>query len=217
MAQDGSVSPRESVAVLVAHPDDETLWAGGTLLMNPSWAPFVTTLCRASDAERSPKFFAALGRLSAHGAMADLDDGAEQVPLADEAVEQALLAALPTRNFDRILTHSPLGEYTRHLRHEEVGRAVLRLWLAGALAASEVWLFAYEDGAGARLPAAIDTADIGTELPLEIWREKLSLVTDVYGFSRDSWEARVTPRREAFFCVRTEVEASAWLTPKYAP
>ena len=203
--------------MLVAHPDDETLWAGGTLLMHDAWAPFVTTLCRGSDQERSPKFFAALTRLSAHGAMTDLDDGAEQVPLGDAEVEQALLSALPSRRFDRILTHSPFGEYTRHLRHEEVGRAVLRLWLSGELSAAEVWLFAYEDGAGQHLPVAAASADITGDLPLEIWHQKLSLITDVYGFPRDSWEARVTPRREAFFRVKTHVEASAWLTPKYAP
>jgi hypothetical protein len=115
------------------------------------------------------------------------------------------------------LTHSPLGEYTRHLRHEEVARAVLRLWLAGQITAPELWLFAYEDGRGNHLPKAIAAADIGLELPLAIWQQKSSVVTDIYGFAPDSWEARVTPRREAFFRVRTEVEASAWLTPKYAP
>jgi LmbE family N-acetylglucosaminyl deacetylase len=205
------------VAVLVAHPDDETLWAGGTLLMQSSWAPFVTTLCRASDVERAPKFFRALARLSAHGAMADLDDGPEQRALADAAVERALLEALPSRKFDRILTHCPLGEYTRHLRHEEVARAVLRLWSSGELRAPELWLFAYEDGAGKHLPQAVDTADVAVELPTGVWLEKRKLITEVYGFPEQSWEARVTPRREAFFRVTTQADASAWLTPKYCP
>jgi hypothetical protein len=205
------------VAVLVAHPDDETLWAGGTLLMHSSWSLYLSTLCRASDVDRSAKFYRVLVELAAQGSMADLDDGPEQAPLADEQVEAAVLAQLPTRHFDRILTHCPLGEYTRHLRHEEVARAVLRLWLAGALSASELWLFAYEDGNGQHLPAPVASADITVELPLDIWQHKLSLITGTYGFAPDSWEARVTPRREAFFRVRTQVEASAWLTPKYAP
>jgi LmbE family N-acetylglucosaminyl deacetylase len=213
----GFVSPRESVAVLVAHPDDETLWAGGTLLMQTGWAPFVTTLCRASDADRAPKFQRVLRELSARGKMADLDDGPEQAPLADEQVEQALLEQLPTRQFERILTHCPTGEYTRHLRHEEVARGVLRLWLACKLSAPELWLFAYEDGGGEYLPRPVASADITVELPFEIWQRKLNLVTDSYGFASDSWEARVTPRREAFFRVKNRVEASAWLTPKYAP
>jgi hypothetical protein len=149
--------------------------------------------------------------------MADLNDGPEQAPLSDNQVERTLLDTLPSRHFDKILTHSPLGEYTRHLRHEEVARAVLRLWLAGEIFARELWLFAYEDGAGTHLPVAIASADITVDVSPDTWQQKLSLVTDVYGFAKDSWEARVTPRREAFFRVRTNVEASAWLTPKYAP
>lgn len=208
---------REAVAVAVAHPDDETLWAGGTLLSQPDWAPFVCTLCRASDADREPKFFRALAALGAHGSMSDLDDGPEQTPLADACVERALLAALPGRKFDRLITHSPLGEYTRHLRHEEVGRAILRLWLGGELSAPEIWLFAYEDDGGKKLPHALDTADVTRELSPEIWREKQRVVTEVYGFGAASWEARVTPRTEAFFRVKTHADASAWLTPKYSP
>jgi LmbE family N-acetylglucosaminyl deacetylase len=204
---------RESVAVLVAHPDDETLWAGGTLLGEHDWAPFVATLCRASDPDRAPKFFAALKCLSAQGNMADLNDGPEQTPLLDGDVERALLHALPSRRFERILTHCPLGEYTRHLRHEEVARAVLRLWLAEELSAPEVWLFAYEDGGGSHLPTAIANANIVRDLPPEVWAQKLSLIVDVYGFGRESWEARTTPRREAFFRVRTATEAAAWLAP----
>ncbi|HEX3776585.1 MAG TPA: hypothetical protein VHV51_19065 [Polyangiaceae bacterium] len=202
---------------MVAHPDDETLWAGGTLLMQSTWAPFVTTLCRGSDVDRAPKFFDALAALSAHGLMADLDDGPEQTALADDEVERALLATLPARKFDRILTHSPLGEYTRHLRHEEVARAVLRLWIAGEISSSELWLFAYEDGAGKHLPKAIDTADIALELPREVWSEKYRILAEIYRFEAGSWEARVTPRREAFFRVTTRADASAWLTPKYCP
>ncbi len=172
--------------MLVAHPDDETLWAGGTLLSEPGWVPFVTTLCRASDADRSPKFFRALAQLTAHGAMADLDDGPAQRPLPDEQVEQTLLQMLPSRHFDRILTHCPLGEYTRHLRHEEVARAVLRLWLAGEILAPELWLFAYEDGAGKHLPTAIASADIVRDLPLVVWQKKLNLIRNVYGFPVDA-------------------------------
>ena len=39
----------KSVAVIVAHPDDETLWAGGTILNHPSWHWFVACLCRGND------------------------------------------------------------------------------------------------------------------------------------------------------------------------
>jgi LmbE family N-acetylglucosaminyl deacetylase len=205
------MAARESVAVLVAHPDDETLWAGGTLLAENNWAPFVGCASRAYDADRAPKFSRVLEQLRARGAMADLDDGPEQLPLADEQVEQALLECLPSRQYDRILSHSPLGEYTRHRRHEEVARAVLRLWLRGELSAAELWLFAYDDEGGSRLPRAIDSADIVRELSPEVWQHKRRLITQVYGFAETSWEARVTPRSEGFFLVKTAETARAWL------
>jgi hypothetical protein len=202
---------RESVAVLVAHPDDETLWAGGTLLSEASWSPFVACACRADDADRAPKFQRVLKQLRAQGAMATLDDGPEQAPLADERVEQSLLGCLPSRHFDRILTHSPLGEYTRHVRHEEVARAVLRLWLRGILSAEELWLFAYDDDGGSRLPCALPTADIVYGLSPHVWQQKHRLIVEGYGFAATSWEARATPRTEAFSRVTDAQQAQAWL------
>ena len=210
-AQNSAVAVSESVAVVVAHPDDETLWAGGTLLMEASWSPFVVCACRGNDADRAPKFERVLHQLRAQGSMADLDDGPEQSPLADERVEEALLACLPSHRFDRILTHSPLGEYTRHRRHEEVARAVLRLWLRGTLSAPELWLFAYDDEGGSRLPQVLPNADVRRELSPEIWQRKQRLITLEYGFDVASWEARVTPKIEGFFRITTTERARAWL------
>lgn len=211
MADNRLVTARESVAVLVAHPDDETLWAGGTLLMQRTWDTFVVGACRASDRDRAPKFVHVLEQLGVRGKLADLDDGPEQRPLPDAVVEGTLIDALPSRHFDRILTHSPLGEYTRHRRHEELGRAVLRLWSSGRLTARELWLFAYEDGEREYLPRAIPSAQIVNELPFDVWQQKLALVTASYGFGPESWEARVTPRREAFFRLESASDAASWL------
>src|SRR5678816_118150 len=92
----------KAAAVIVAHPDDETLWAGGTILSQPSWRCFIITLCRASDSERAPKFFQALERLGADGKMGDLDDGPEQVPLTENEVQETILQLLPPNHFDLI-------------------------------------------------------------------------------------------------------------------
>jgi hypothetical protein len=85
------------------------------------------------------------------------------------------------------------------------------LWLRGTLSAAELWLFAYDDEGGKRLPCAIADADIVYDLSDELWRRKHALITDGYGFAEASWEARVTPRREAFFRVTTPHRARAWL------
>src|SRR5512134_878924 len=81
---------------IVAHPDDETLWAGGTMLMHPDSCWTVVTLTRKSDPDRAPKFYKALERFNARGVMGDLDDGPEQKPLRSVDVQDAIMDLLPT-------------------------------------------------------------------------------------------------------------------------
>lgn len=187
-----------SVAVLVAHPDDEVLWAGGTLLMHPEWEVFVAALCRGSDTDRAPKFFRSLEVLGADGAIADLDDGPEQAPLDPGEVRETLLSLLPETAYDLVLTHGPRGEYTRHRRHEEVCRAAAEIWEGDRTRAGELRLFAYEDGGRAYLPRPEADAPLVMQIPPEVWDRKYALVVETYGFAPDSWEARATPREEAF-------------------
>lgn len=192
-----------SCVVIVAHPDDETLWAGGTILMHPESEWTVVALCRKSDPDRAPRFFKALERLRATGVMGDLDDGPEQTPLETRTVQSSILELLPSDRFDLIITHSPRGEYTRHRRHEETAEAVRALWESKELFAKELWMFAYEDGGGNYLPKAVDDADVKMKLPDEIWREKYNIVTNVYGFGPESFEAKTTPKYEAFYCIQS--------------
>src|SRR5512141_423783 len=84
-----------TAALMVAHPDDETLWAGGFVLEHAEWDWFIGTLCRASDPDRAPKFARVLERLHAHGAMLDMEDGSEQRPLPALDVQRQLLTLLP--------------------------------------------------------------------------------------------------------------------------
>ncbi len=205
MAGQAESGPRTSAAVIVAHPDDETLWAGGLLLAHPEWDWFVAGLCRASDPDRAPKFRRALQRFGARGALADLDDGPDQVELPAELVRRTVQELLPARRFDLILTHGPQGEYTRHRRHEETSRAVVALWQEAYLQAPALWLFAYEDGAGAHLPEPAAHAHRTDILPPAIWQAKYRVITEIYGFAADSWEARTTPREEAFWCMERKL------------
>jgi hypothetical protein len=51
----------------------------------------------------------------------------------------------------------------------------------------------------ANLPTARPDADIQLDLNDSLWQAKYQLITQVYGFDPQSWEARSTPRQEAFW------------------
>jgi len=160
----------------------------------------VITLCRGSDKDRSARFLRSIAKLGASGAMGDLDDGPEQAPLSSRQIRQTIAGLLSRDNFDIVFTHGIWGEYTRHVRHEETGKAVMDMWNAEQFSAKQIWRFAYEDGGGKYLPRAVRDADVQIRLPEETWRRKYDLITEVYGFEAESFEARTTPREEAFWC-----------------
>ena len=201
----------KTVALIIAHPDDETLWVGGTILSHPSWKCFIVCLCRKSDTDRAPKFYKALKILKSEGIMGDLDDGPDQNPLAENEVESAILKLLPTRHFDLIITHNLSGEYTRHIRHEEISKAVIQLWNADKILANELWTFAYEDGQKKYYPIPIENGTIYRKLTKRIWLRKYSIITETYGYKENSWEAETTPHAEAFWQFTDPYDAKKWL------
>jgi LmbE family N-acetylglucosaminyl deacetylase len=201
----------KKVAIIVAHPDDEVLWAGGTILAQPQWQCFIACLCRKSDPDRAPKFHKALAVFHAKGAMGDLDDGPAQTPQDKQEITRILLELLPNINYDLIITHNPTGEYTRHLRHEEIGTTVLNLWYEDKLSSKEIWIFAYEDGNRMYFPQALKATDLHVDVPADLWNKKYELITKVYGFEPDSWEAKATPKAEAFWKFSHKKEALKWI------
>ncbi|TCO07268.1 PIG-L deacetylase family protein [Natronoflexus pectinivorans] len=205
-----SISPI-SVVVIVAHPDDETLWSGGTILSRPTYEWFIISLCRGSDPDRAPKFLKAITTLKATGIMGNLDDGIEQIPLRRIDVEKEILALLPYTHFDIIISHNPTGEYTRHLRHEEIGEAVIYLWYKNKISANQLWVYAYNDGNKGWLPKSVEKATISHTIPKKIWEKKLQIITEIYGFPANSWEAQTTPKTEAFWQFTNPATALKWL------
>lgn len=199
------------VALIVAHPDDETLWAGGTILCHPEWNCFIVCLSRLTDPDRSARFYKALKILKSKGVMGDMDDGPDQFPLKGNEVEEEIIQLLPPTNYDLIITHDLSGEYTRHLRHEEVGKAILNLWKGNKIVTSELWTFAYEDGCKKYYPRVKRDATILQFLTKGIWLLKYSIIRDIYGFGKKSWEAETTPKTEAFWKFTDPEKVGRWL------
>ena len=145
--------------------------------------------------------------------MADLDDEPGQVPLPAEQVQETIARLLTGTSYRLILTHGPKGEYTRHRRHEECCQSVVELWRSHSIDIESLWLFAYEDGERAYLPRVRGDADRRDILTDDVWLQKHKLITDVYGYGADSWEAQSTPREEGFWClnsVQAAVERTAF-------
>jgi LmbE family N-acetylglucosaminyl deacetylase len=143
--------------------------------------------------------------------MGNLNDGAEQRPLDEKTVKDTIIKLLPNQNFDLILTHSPFGEYTRHLRHEEIGRAVIDLWGKKEIVTRQLWTFAFEDGNKEYYPQVIKGASIHQTLSQNIWKEKYRIITEVYGFEKTGFEAKTTPKTEAFWKFTNPKSAQKWL------
>jgi len=201
----------KKVAVIVAHPDDEILWAGGTIMCNPKWQCFIVCLCRAGDSERAQKFYNVLKVLKVDGVMGDLDDGPEQKVLTDKKIENLILTLLPLEFYDLIISHSPFGEYTRHLRHEETGKAVINLWNVGKIFTNELWTFAYEDNNKQYYPRPIKNAAIYLSLTQRTWLRKYRLITETYGFEKNSWETNSITKSESFWKFTDAKDADNWL------
>jgi len=112
--------------VIVAHPDDEFLWAGSFILKVHSFGikPFIICLTNRDNLTRSREFYSACKSLGAEGAMLNYKDGGlEKLPIFDNFSKD--IDEIIGRNFIGteeivlLLSHSPHGEEHGHRQHVE--------------------------------------------------------------------------------------------------
>lgn len=189
--------------IIVAHPDDESIWMGGYILKNPEWQWTIFSLCRAKDEDRAPKFMKVCEYYGARGIISDLDDEVLE-PVSEEDIVNRIKDKIRDEKFDYVFTHGENGEYG-HIRHSEIHRAVKKMAEEGMLECKKLYYFSYVDGeiiaphdSELRIPVANKEAEMFVKLNKRQEEEKLHIVRDIYGFQEGIFETLSCNGTEAF-------------------
>jgi LmbE family N-acetylglucosaminyl deacetylase len=183
--------------IIVAHPDDETIWMGGTMARHKdiSWTIFV--LCRKSDPDRAPKFRKVAAYYGARGIICDLEDEGAPAEYNPSEIKKVIREKLPKETFDVIFTHGSNGEYG-HPRHRGVHHAVKQMVKSGELETKQHFYFAYQLDKKKRVAVPRANAKYYTELSHREWQAKRTVVKKLYGFRPHIFENRSSGKIEAF-------------------
>jgi len=184
--------------VIVTHPSDETLWAGGTLLMHPETKWTILSLCGGDNTELKEKFTKATELYGAEPVIGDFNSETEQASSVFH-IQKLLSKLLFSERFDVIITHSFWGEYSHTQAASMTAKSVLGMTRTGQLKARQILQFAYEKKQDNSLITPVQEADILIELDKEFLERKLQIMTGIYGYSQDTIEVKSVSNEETFW------------------
>lgn len=181
--------------VIVAHPDDETIWLGGLILRHPEMDWTIFALCRAADPDRKPKFLKACRRLKAKPIITNLADEPE-INLTNyaPAIKKIISQKITNKKFDFVFTHGRNGEYG-HPGHIATHQAVSSLVKENRLKTKTLFCFNYKNRPR---PSALASSDLIIHLTAEEFKNKKAIMTEIYGFDPTGIDVNYCTNPEAF-------------------
>jgi LmbE family N-acetylglucosaminyl deacetylase len=121
--------PGVSKIMIVAHPDDESLFGGETLTSSEGW--LVICVTNASNEVRRAEFTKAMALARADYLMLDHDDHFTNGNF-DPALASTIARVLAANPFEMVVTHGKAGEYG-HKQHRALHQIVRHLVPVGRL------------------------------------------------------------------------------------
>lgn len=200
----GDNQEKKEILVIIAHPDDETIWMGGTLLkIKEKQDSNVTLIClsRRNDPDRYPKFRKACEILGVKGYIFDLDDAeeGEYKNVSSQQIINTILKITKDNIYTTLYTHNKNGEYG-HRRHIETHNAIQEMQSRGLLFAEEVYFFSYKKVENKYQGYAIhnSNADKLIKLGKSYLNMKKKIIQNIYGYKKGGFEEESCRATEAF-------------------
>lgn len=123
--------------VFVAHPDDELIFFGNTLINEDGW--LVVCMTNGGNRTRRNEFINVMKRLNIDYKILNYKDGMD-VLWNEKKLNKSIYKILNLKEkWDKVVTHNSQGEYG-HIQHKQLNRIVRKCYKSG-----DINVFVYKD------------------------------------------------------------------------